>query len=106
MTKTIDKETFVYDILQKSKYAFVNQFEGLYKVRDDYTNRNYEDGCYALVNFEDDKDVIVLADYLDSPECTITYDDSYGIPTFLIEAGRAFDEIDLAFVQFVRPSQR
>lgn len=101
MTKNINKETFVYDILQKSKYAFVNQFEGIYKVRDDYTNCNYEDGCYALVNFEDDKDVIVLADYLDSPDCKITYLDDYGIPSFEIEAD-GLEEIELAFVKFVR----
>ncbi len=102
MTKNIDMETFVYDILRPSKYAFVNQFEGIYKVRDDYTDRNNESECYALVNFEDDTDVIVLANYLDSPECKITYDDSYGMPTFEIDAG--YDQIEVSFVKFVRPN--
>ena len=101
MTKKIDLETFVYDILQKSKYAMVYQYGGLYEVRDDYTDRNNEGESYALVSIEDDSDVIVLANYLDIPGCKITYNDSYGMPTFDINPGSP-DSLELTFFQSVR----
>ena len=103
MIKNIDLETFVYDILQKSKYVIVNQFDGIYEVRDDYTNLHNEGDQYALINVDDDADVIVLADYLDRPGCKIKYDDAFGMPTFEIDAGGR-NRIELSFLQFVRPN--
>ena len=99
--KNIDKETFVYDILQKSKYVIVNQFDGMYEVRDDYTDRNGEGDRYALINIEDDADVVVLSDYLDKPGCKINYSEAYGMPTFEIDAGGR-NHIELSFLTFVR----
>ncbi len=105
MIKNIDLETFVYDILQKSKYVIVNQFDGIYEVRDDYDyiNLNNEGDQYALINVDDNADVIVLAYYLDSPVCKINYDDANGMPTFKIDAGGR-NRIELSFLQFVRPN--
>ncbi len=102
MAKTITVEEFSA-LLQKAQYAIVGGYEGIYKIDDGYTSKDYPADTWALVNMEDKSDVIVLAEYLDSPEITIEYDMFYGTPIFTLDGAISWtDAIEITLLKTIK----
>lgn len=85
-------------LLEKAQYAIVDQGIGVYKIVDNYISDNYFDPTWALVNMDDEEDVILLDEYLDNPFASIKYDKVYGVPTFSLGGDINANDIDITLL--------